>query len=261
MNSKPKTVQSLVIVGRGRVGNAFAEATRQIGIETALIAHTELDTLTGPDADLVLLAVPDRAITAVCERLIVQGRRPGLVAHFSGATGLGALEAAAAAGLATGGLHPLQTFSRPGTELKGVPCAITAGAPQPKERLEAFALHLGMRPFRLEEDDRAAYHAAAAIASNFLITLEETAAGLLRDLGLGQTRELLGPLVQTTAANWAERGPEALTGPIVRGDQVTIEAHMAAIGKVDPGLLPLYRDLARRTRLLKPATATEGTAR
>src|SRR5690554_4945800 len=120
MNSKPKTVRALMIVGRGRVGRAFATAAETAGIEVRALCHRELATTAEPSAagaDLALLTVPDREIAPVCARLIESGRRPAVVAHCSGATGLGALAPAAAAGLGSGGLHPLQTFGRPGTGL------------------------------------------------------------------------------------------------------------------------------------------------
>ena len=104
-----------------------------------------------------------------------------------------------------------------------------------------------MSPFEVAEERRAAYHAAAAIASNFLVALEESAAELLDSCGVDDARELLAPLVLRTAANWAEHGPEALTGPIARGDEATVARHLAALAEADPDLLDLYRTLAERT--------------
>ena len=93
----------------------------------------------------------------------------------------------------------------------------------------AFAQRLGMRPFEIDDEHRAAYHAAASIASNFLVTLQESAAELLGATGAEDARELLSPLVLRTAANWSERGPDALTGPIARGDEATVERHVEAL--------------------------------
>jgi predicted short-subunit dehydrogenase-like oxidoreductase (DUF2520 family) len=114
-----------------------------------------------------------------------------------------------------------------------------------------------MRPFELRDDQRAAYHAAAAIASNFLVALEESAVELLERSGIYDARELLAPLVLRSAANWAERGPDALTGPIARGDEETISRHLNAIGGQAPELLELYDALAARTRAL--ASERSGT--
>jgi predicted short-subunit dehydrogenase-like oxidoreductase (DUF2520 family) len=101
-----------------------------------------------------------------------------------------------------------------------------------------------MRPFEVPEDNRAAYHAAASIASNLLVALQEAATDLLERAGVGDARELLTPLVLRTAANWAERGPGALTGPIARGDRETVERHREAIAESAPELIPLYEALA-----------------
>jgi len=110
----------------------------------------------------------------------------------------------------------------------------------------------------VREEDRAAYHAAASIASNFLITLEESASALLADAGAGEeARELLAPLVLRTAANWADHGAAALTGPIARGDEETVERHLAALAETAPELIDLYRALASHTRAI---AATEVAA-
>ncbi len=112
-----------------------------------------------------------------------------------------------------------------------------------------------MRPFELPAGSRAAYHAAASMASNFLITLEQSAAALLEDAGIEDARELLAPLVLRTATNWAEQGAAALTGPIARGDEATVGRHLDAIAATAPELEPLYSALAARTRVLSGAGA------
>jgi predicted short-subunit dehydrogenase-like oxidoreductase (DUF2520 family) len=92
------------------------------------------------------------------------------------------------------------------------------------------------------------------MASNLLIALEESAAELFERLGVEDARELLAPLVLRTAANWAERGPAALTGPIARGDRATIERHRAALAQTAPELLPTYDALAARTEAVARAS-------
>ena len=115
-----------------------------------------------------------------------------------------------------------------------------------------------MRPFEIAEADRAAYHAAAAIASNFLVALEESAADLLASTGVEDARELLAPLVLRTAANWSERGADALTGPIARGDDGDGRTPpRGAASRGAPELLDLY-DGARRARPGDRVAATEG---
>jgi predicted short-subunit dehydrogenase-like oxidoreductase (DUF2520 family) len=107
-----------------------------------------------------------------------------------------------------------------------------------------------MRPFEVPEESRAAYHAAASMASNFLVALEESAVELLDRAGIPDGRELLAPLVLRSAANWSDRGAAALTGPIARGDEATVARHLEALAAADPELLALYRALAERTAAL-----------
>ena len=113
-----------------------------------------------------------------------------------------------------------------------------------------------MVPFDVPEDSRAAYHAAAAIASNFLVTLESSAEELLAAAGVENGRELLTPLVLRSAENWARRGSGALTGPIARGDEATVARHLEAIAQSAPALEPMYLALAERTREMAAAGRT-----
>jgi predicted short-subunit dehydrogenase-like oxidoreductase (DUF2520 family) len=112
-----------------------------------------------------------------------------------------------------------------------------------------LAKALGMHPVRVAEEDRALYHAAASIASNFLVTLEaaaERAAALA-----GVDRDLLAPLVRITVENWAALGPErALTGPVARGDEDTVRRQREAIEYRAPELLPLFDAMVQATRSL-----------
>ena len=137
--------------------------------------------------------------------------------------------------------------------MEGTPCAVAGSSEAALAYAKALAETLGMRPFEVPEENRAAYHAAASIASNLLVALEESAAELLKAAGVDDARELLAPLVLRTAANWAERGPEALTGPIARGDHETIERHRAALAELAPELLPMYEALAEARAERVPA--------
>ncbi len=119
----------------------------------------------------------------------------------------------------------------------------------------SLAAALAMVPFEIRDEDRPAYHAAACLASNFLVALEESAAELLSRSGVENPRELLAPLVLRTAANWSEHGAAALTGPIARGDEETVERHLAALAETHPELLELYSALAERTRAIAAAEA------
>ena len=123
------------------------------------------------------------------------------VGHTSGATPLTALASARAEAF---GLHPLQTIPRPDVDLRGSGCAVAGETPAALALARRLAIELGMEPIEIADDDRAAYHAAASIASNFLLTLEsaaETVAAGAR-IGPADARRLLGPLVRTTVENW-----------------------------------------------------------
>jgi predicted short-subunit dehydrogenase-like oxidoreductase (DUF2520 family) len=244
---------NLVVVGRGRAGGSIARAAELAGLDVRLVSRDEAAGA-GPGTT-VLLCVPDQAIARVAAE-IPEG--PAFVGHVSGAGTLNLLAEAAAKGARTFSLHPLQTFADGETSVDGTPAAIAGSDREALELARALAEALGMRPFEVAEQDRAAYHASAAMASNLLVALEESAADLLARLGAEDARELLAPLVLRTAANWVERGPGALTGPIARGDQVTIDGHRAALRERAPELLELYDALAARAEAV--ARENEGVS-
>jgi predicted short-subunit dehydrogenase-like oxidoreductase (DUF2520 family) len=213
------------VIGRGRVGSAVAARLEERGVE-----------LREGSAELVLLCVPDAAIRDVA-RDLVPG--PGWIAHVSGGTPLAALDPHER----RFGLHPLQTFTdaRGPEQLDGAFAAVTAETEEARERGFELARLLGLRPFELEDEARPLYHAGAAIASNYLVTLHKVASDLLR--AAGAPPEALVPLMQRTIDNGFE-----LTGPIERGDWETVEAHRKAIRSTRPDLEPLYDVLAEATR-------------
>jgi predicted short-subunit dehydrogenase-like oxidoreductase (DUF2520 family) len=228
---------SLAIVGQGRLGNALAAALQDAGrLVEGPLGH-------GADArgaDAVLLCVPDDQISSAAS-LIASGR---LVGHSSGATGLDALAPHEAFSL-----HPLMTVTADGAHFAGAGAAIAGTTPHALGFARSLAETLGMKPVEIGEADRAAYHAAASIASNFLVTLEAAAESLARTAGVD--RELLVPLVRATVENWSALGAErALTGPVARGDEVTVARQRAAIAERTPDLLPLFDALVDATRAL-----------
>ncbi|MFN8114440.1 MAG: DUF2520 domain-containing protein [Solirubrobacterales bacterium] len=237
----------ITLIGDGRVGGSLARSLRAAGAEAELVGREGLG---DSRPEVVLLCVPDAEIESACESAIAAAPEGSLrfVGHTSGATTLGALAAAGDAGAETFSLHPLQTVPDAGADLTGAPVAIAASAPAAADLARRIADACQMTPFDVPEESRAAYHAAAAIASNFLVALESSAEELLAAAGIENGRELLAPLVLRTAANWAERGPDALTGPIARGDEATVARHLDAIAATDPALEQLYRTLAERTR-------------
>jgi predicted short-subunit dehydrogenase-like oxidoreductase (DUF2520 family) len=243
----------LVVVGRGRVGGSLAKAAELAGIAVRLVNRDEA--IDGAGA--VLLCVPDDAIAEACGRVADSS---ALVGHVSGASTLDVLTAARERGASTFSLHPLQTFADGETAVSGTPAAIAGSDEQAISFARSLAEAVGMRPFEVPEESRAAYHAAAAMASNLLVALEESAAELVERLGIEDARDLLAPLVLRTAANWAERGPAALTGPIARGDHATVERHRAALADTAPELLPAYDALAARAEAVTRESVSETSA-
>jgi predicted short-subunit dehydrogenase-like oxidoreductase (DUF2520 family) len=232
------------IVGAGRVGTALARALGDAGVEVVgPVGRGERPAR----CDAIVLCVPDAEIPAAAE--VVTAAAP-LVGHTSGATPLSAL---AHTGVPAFGLHPLQSFAHPGVRFEGAGAAVAGSTPEALAFATALAERLGMRPFEIEDEGRPAYHAAASVASNFLVTLEAAAEAIAAGAGLNRedARELLMPLVRQTAENVARLGPEAaLTGPVARGDEATVEAQRTAVEQVAPELLALFDELVRRTRAL-----------
>jgi predicted short-subunit dehydrogenase-like oxidoreductase (DUF2520 family) len=166
------------------------------------------------------------------------------VGHCSGATALDVLAPHEAFSL-----HPLMTVPREGASFAGAGCAVAGTTPRARATAEGLALALGMVPAHVEDDDRAAYHAAASIASNFLVTLEGAAERLAATAGVD--RELLAPLVRAAVEDWVARGAAgALTGPVVRGDEQTVARQRAAVAERTPDLLPMFDALVQATRAL-----------
>jgi predicted short-subunit dehydrogenase-like oxidoreductase (DUF2520 family) len=235
----PALPRRLAVIGPGRLGSAIAPALSAAGVDVVGPLGRE----TPPAVDAVLLCVPDAEIPAAAAACA--GAAP-LVGHTSGATPLSALDAAGAEAF---GLHPLQTFTAGGGSFEGCGCATGGATPRAIATADAIARALGMRPFELAEADRPAYHAAASIASNFLVTIEAAAEQVGAAAGL--PRELLAPLVEQTVANWAALGPErALTGPVARGDEATVERQREAVSEAAPELVPLWDALVEATRAL-----------
>ena len=216
-------IERVHVIGSGRVGSAVSAGLRERGVAVG-----------EDDPDVVLLCVPDTAISDV-SRCLVPGR--AWVGHVSGATPLAALEPHER----RFSLHPLQTFDRSGdpAQLDGVWGAVTGETPEALAVARALAEALGVRPFELADGDRTLYHAGAVFASNYLVTLQRAA------VRLGVPAEGLAALMRGTIDHGFE-----LTGPIARGDWGTVEAHKRAIQAEHPELVHLYDTLAGATVLL-----------
>ncbi len=222
-------ISSVRVVGTGRAGGAIAARLRERGLSVTAGRDAMAD------ADLVLLAVPDEAIADVAARISIGP----WVAHVSGATSLTALDPHER----RFSVHPLQTLTaeRGPDQLDGAWAAVTAESEEAAAAANWLAETLGLRPFPLADADKPLYHAGAAMASNFLVTLYRAAARLLEETDAPP--EALVPLMRRTIENGF-----ALTGPIARGDWSTVEAHLGALEARAPDLVPLYRALAEATR-------------
>ena len=220
-------IESARIVGAGgRVGSAVSARLAGRGVR-----------LDATDPELVLLCVPDRAIVTVAAEVPVGP----WVAHVSGATPLAALEPH----VRRFSLHPLQSFSlaRGPEQLDGAWAAVAAESETALAVGFGLAETLGLRPFELADANRAAYHAGASVASNFLVTLREAARSLLD--AAGAPPDALDPLIRGVVDGGFE-----LTGPIARGDWATVERHLAVIRAERPELERLYLVLAEATATL-----------
>jgi predicted short-subunit dehydrogenase-like oxidoreductase (DUF2520 family) len=232
----------LAIVGAGRLGTTLAAALSEAGYPVDGPLGRGAD---GAGAHAVLLCVPDAEIPTAAELVAPEA----LVGHCAGATGLAALGPREAFSL-----HPLMTVTGAGDSFRGAGAAVAGSTPRALRLACELAGALGMEAVEVADGDRAAYHAAASIASNFLVTLEAAAERLAAEVGV--ERRLLAPLVRASVENWVTLGPDgALTGPVARGDVATVAAQRQAVAERVPDLLPLFDAMCDATRAL--ATTSE----
>ena len=279
----------LAIVGAGRLGTALASALAREEWPIAAIVARRLSTaralarrsgagLATIDAvsaarsvDAMILAVPDRALPSLA-RALAKGlgpirRRPGgslVVLHTSGASDASVLGPLRARGCAVGSFHPLLSFpkeaaARSGTAARplatlfaGAAVAID-GDPAAQRVARRLAATLGAHPLSVPAAQRARYHLAACFAANYVVTLVWEATRLLEESGIRPRRTLaaLLPLIRSTVGNLESSGlPDALTGPVARGDDVTLARHAALLRRGDHLRRELHRRLVERTARL-----------
>ncbi|PLX93008.1 MAG: DUF2520 domain-containing protein [Desulfuromonas sp.] len=262
---------TFALIGPGRVGRSIAYRLVQDGyhlsaiISRSLSRAKEAATFVGATgcascdlsavthADIVLLAVADDQIATVAEELAARKiiKTETLLVHFSGLHPAVILRPKGGLGRVAS-IHHLLSFAEPEravVALSGTPCAIEGDAAALAEA-ETLVRAWGGEPFRLASEHKGLYHAAACVASNFQVTLAALARDLLAPCGLDAeaARALLLPIQQATSANLAQLPPEsALTGPIVRGDFGTVQAHLHALTQTVPQALSLYRQLGLAT--------------
>jgi len=255
------------IIGAGRVGTALGVALSRAGWPVVAVASRDVARRANfarlipaarpfseapavlDEADLVLLTVPDDAVAAVTAKLRLYGGQA--LVHTSGLLPANVLEPALAAGARGGAFHPLVAFAdleRAVASLVGATVAVDAEPPL-LGVLGEMAEAIGAQPVRIGGGGRAAYHAAAVLAAGGFVGLLHAIAEVGRGAGLDEAGSLAiyAPLIRQSLANAESLGIDAaLTGPVVRGDEQTIRAHLDALRRLAPGALRLYRAAAAR---------------
>ena len=261
--------KTVAIIGPGVVGCAIAKLLAAAGYEIAGVAGrteksavkaietigagTMVSPMQAATADIVFITTPDDAIAAVCAQLAAEKafHADGVVLHCSGALPASVLTPASNCGAAVAALHPLQTFASAQDAILMLPGAPFAfeGDEAAKPVCAAIVHALAGWMFPLAADKKPIYHAAACIASNYLLALEDVAAGLMAQTGLSrqEAAEALLPLIEGTVRNLRSLGAaRALTGPIARGDDKTVAMHMDVLMSQSPELFELYKALGRQ---------------
>ncbi|HVT20996.1 MAG TPA: DUF2520 domain-containing protein [Mycobacteriales bacterium] len=202
-------------------------------------------------ADLLLLAVPDDALAALVTGLAATGTlgRGTMVAHTSGAHGIGVLGPLTGVGGLPLALHPVMTFTGTDVDLQrldGAAWGVTSDEVL-RPVAETLVIEMGGEPSFIAEDLRPLYHAGLAFAANHLVTLVAQAADLLEASGAEQPQRMLGPLLGAALDNALRSGDHALTGPVARGDSGTVEKHLRTLAQHAPDSLDAYVALGRLT--------------
>jgi predicted short-subunit dehydrogenase-like oxidoreductase (DUF2520 family) len=245
-------------IGAGRLGSALAVRLHDLGYPiTGILSRSHPEPLaqqvdapvvtTPPLADILFLTVPDGEIQNVAAQL-AESMYPGAVVHTSGVHSLDVLGEISAN--AIGSFHPLYAF-RPGTRLtgsEGMLVGIEASNTELAEQLKTLAREIGGNPAILQAGQKTRYHAAAVIASNYLVTLYDISEKLLEEAGISEAaaRPALLNIMAGVIENLRALPPnQALTGPIARGDIETIAKHLENLNNTP--YRPLYTELGRQT--------------
>jgi predicted short-subunit dehydrogenase-like oxidoreductase (DUF2520 family) len=259
---------SLGIIGAGKVGAALARLWYNAGypitaVYSTTVRHAELlakdiGAITGTDssevvglANLIVLTVPDDRIESVADGLKNSELAGKAVIHTSGVHDRSVLAILAQRGAITGSLHPAYPFASVETAVEQLPGATFAlEADQEPLRQWMFDLvqSLNGRVLEIPTGSKALYHSALTIVSNYTVTLYSIAEQLLLHLGADRdaAHHALNTLISASVENLHTMGvPNALTGPLVRGDVQTVRAHLEALSGIDPRLTDLYVELAQ----------------
>jgi predicted short-subunit dehydrogenase-like oxidoreductase (DUF2520 family) len=236
-----------VVTSRLETARASAEAT---GADR----YSERPWEITPEGEVVFITTPDDMIAPVCREIADhEGFREDMVVlHCSGALSSDILEPARGSGASVATLHPLQSFASIDQAIRLVPdsfCAVE-GDDQALPIVRQIVEDVGGILLEITPEKKMLYHAAAVVASNYLVTLIGLATELNKSAGLATdvSFSALLPLIKGTLSNIRLKGiPDALTGPIARGDVATLTAHLEAMAKDIPEALSLYRCLGLNT--------------
>lgn len=258
----------IAIVGCGRVGAVLGAAWHRAGHRiTGVTARSDTSRLraeallpgipildesnVGLDADLVLVAVPDRVLPEVVERLTSLGaiRAGQFVVHPAGRYGLEVLDPAARVGAVPLALHPALPLTGTSMDLDRLAGSVFGvTAPEGMRTVaEALVVELGAEPVWVPEQARQGYHAALTFAANYAMTLVNESVDLLAEAGAEVPARILGPLVRASVETALERGDKGQTGPITRGDGSTVAVHLTWLTDQAPLAAQAYRSLGKLT--------------
>lgn len=286
--------RTVAIIGAGRVGGAAGRLLAQAGYTVTAVATRNKETAervsafigagepltdvvkAASSAAIVILTTPDGAIKGVCDAIATGGgfRKGSIVVHTSGAQTLDPLDAAKGSGSYRAVIHPLQSIPSMELGVRNIPGSYFRIEADPeassiaRELAKALGgIELVMPKWGSDKESAALYHAGAVAVSNFFIALVDFGLRYYQALGADKEEALKAvlPLIKGTLRNIESAGiPDALTGPIMRGDVETVKGHLQAMAGRAPELLPLYRALARHTVLvaqdkksITPQTAAE----
>jgi predicted short-subunit dehydrogenase-like oxidoreductase (DUF2520 family) len=270
----PKTV---AIIGAGRVGSAVGFLLNKAGYAVTGVAARTLASAekaatfigagiptadavkAASQADIVFITTPDRAIKDVCVALVAGGavKAGSMIVHTSGAHTLDYLDAAKASGAYRAVLHPLQSLASREEGVRNLPGSYfrIEADPDAIEGAKAVVAALGgielaMPKWQSDSESAALYHAGAVAVSNYFVALIDYGLKFYEALGADKKEALKAvlPLIKGTLHNVETLGiPDALTGPIMRGDVDTVRQHLAAMRKRTSHLVSLYQLLAQQT--------------
>ncbi|RIK09292.1 MAG: hypothetical protein DCC49_06760 [Acidobacteria bacterium] len=262
--------RSVALIGPGRAGTSVARALLASGWDVTSVAGSTPSSATATQfaaevgatraetpgeaarlADVVVIAVPDHAIAEVGSSLAAEsGTGPMQAAYFghlSGAVGSSALSALSDAGKSVFGFHPVLPFASRQVSpsvFESAPVAIS-GDSEGIELARTMAESIGASAFVVADEDRVLYHAACVLASNALVALEGVAFEVAKAAGISDPAAVLLPLVKATVSNLEEKVPgEALTGPVARGDVMTVESHISELDRISASAAEIYRVLS-----------------